>query len=563
MLLSDKTDLGYNNEKAINQLQDFNFYNTKDDEFSSYLFFDVKNNSNFLNGQFLVNHYDPFMYFDREFRYGLISLFAIEYDNDNKPTINSELLDISYNWLKPKKSVDFLKSVELNKDYLGDSIKGENYTDLKSFDEMEMSSMENKIKYYNRGKSGFWDILSTNSDFYLKDKYLRESDYDASQALNYYANTKFSFSKPRFELNKNGLGYDTSKPLSKEKLISNLEFNIKNKLLSNYRFFSDFKDVPFTAVTSFKKGDVVIVSSVYSNEMFGYLTPSFVYENDYTNAPDFKATSFAISKLGINSPNLNSKNYFRGTPIDVCYAVVQEDMPKDFDVVSDSVNCSCVYEYKGKTIIENWALPLANFYSQTGVKTLDLMPRNLKDDNELDTNVAIVLQSEIEAKGTTLATYLSNAAQTSNLNAFIRPAFTNIYSKEFTYYELSGYLMDDTNIAKKIGGIQRAYNDFEPKLLNLETFKAEYNMAIGQEDLLKDLTKDYFKGKEDTIVYKFLKGNIKDFLSIYTKNKKGALDVFKALNSLAKYEAECYVDDGSSKPKTSRKEDLKSLIDNI
>ena len=86
---------------------------------------------------------------------------------------------------------------------------------------------------------------------------------------------------------------------------------------------------------------------------------------------------------------------------------------------------------------------------------------------------------------------------------------------------------------------------------------------VKQDDVLKDITNKYFKGKEDTIVYKYLKANINLFVGLYPKNEKGIKEVFNALNSLAKYEAECYVEDEGSKPKTSKVEDLKSLIDNI
>jgi hypothetical protein len=243
----------------------------------------------------------------------------------------------------------------------------------------------------------------------------------------------------------------------------------------------------------------------------------------------------------------------------VCYAVIQEDMPSDFDIVSDTIKCSVLYQYKGKTIIEDWSLPLANLKSQSGVQTLNIT--SSEDDKEnLGDNL---IYTELEKEDLSLADYLANAADQTTINALIRPAYTNIYAKEFTYYELSGYLMDYTNVAKEIGIMQRATLDYKPRLLDLKNFKEEYNSLTKSNDIMKDLTNKYFKGKEDTIVYKYLKNNIREFINLYGKSEKGINEIFKALNSLAKYEAECYVDDESPKPKSSKKEDLKSLIDNI
>ena len=149
-------------------------------------------------------------------------------------------------------------------------------------------------------------------------------------------------------------------------------------------------------------------------------------------------------------------------------------MSSDFDVVSDMVNCSVVYEYKGKTIIEDWSLPLANLHSQSGIQTLNSADKVRNNQENIG---EVLLDEQLMASETNLATFLSVAAKTSTINAFIRPAYTNIYSKEFTYYELNGYLMDYTNVAKEIGVIQRATLDYNPRLLNLENFKKKWKFG--------------------------------------------------------------------------------------
>ena len=375
--------------------------------------------------------------------------------------------------------------------------------------------------------------------------------------------TALSRSKKWFKYNfkKDGSGLDYNNPRSEQEIIDRLEVKIKANLVEQYQN-NPIRNTnhPFqTAVTSFVKGDVVIVSSFYNNEMFGYLTPSFVFENDYVKTPFFKELAYGVTTLASQNNLDYRRQYQRSTPIDVCYAVIQEDMPSDFDIVSDTIKCSVIYQSNGKTIVEDWSLPLANLKSQSGVQTLNIT--SSEDNNEnLGDNL---IYTELEKEDLSLANFLANATEQTTINALIRPAYTNIYAKEFTYYELSGYLMDYTNVAKEIGIMQRATLDYKPRLLDLKNFKEEYNSLAKSNDIMKDLTNKYFKGKEDTIVYKYLKNNIREFINLYGKSEKGINEIFKALNSLAKYEAECYVDDESPKPKSSKKEDLKSLIDNI
>tara|TARA_R110002012_G_scaffold122700_1_gene272894 strand:+ start:13805 stop:16915 length:3111 start_codon:yes stop_codon:yes gene_type:complete len=497
---------------------------------------------------FSVNSFNTFHFLSRGYRAAVARTLA----KDN--VIQNMVID-----RLPTSSPPFLpKPYEVKRDYLGYfDVNNKPIEARKSFDDSE-----NYKDYWGGNSVKFKDHpLRVDTSYYFQDAFAREKDFP--RGLNYLSYMYFTHSMFKYPFKKDGSAtFDKDNPYSEAELTDKLETHIKVKLVEEYMNNPYEADVfnPFqTAVTSFVKGDVVIVSSFYNNEMFGYLTPNFVFENDYVKTPFFKQLAYGVTTLGSQNERDVQRQYQRSTPIDVCYAVIQEDMPSDFDIVSDTIKCSVVYQLNGKTIVEDWALPLANLQSQSGVQTLNITS-SMDDDANLGDNL---INEELEKNGLSLADYLANAADQTTINALIRPAYTNIYAKEFTYYELSGYLMDYTNVAKEIGVMQRATLDYKPRLLNLKDFKEEYNSLAKSDDVMKDLTDKYFKGKEDTIVYKYLKRNIKEFISLYGRSEKGINDVFKALNSLAKYEAECYVDDGSPKPKTSKKEDLKSLIDNI
>lgn len=500
------------------------------------------------NQLFSVNSFNTFYFLSRDYRAAVAEMFAKENDNE---------LEL-YRNLPTRGRLNLKQPFEVGRDYLGYFDFNTKPIDLrKSFQESESFR-----DYRNKKYVGFKDHpLASNSEYYFQDAFAREKDFP--RGLNYLSYIHFGHTEFKYPFKKGEMAVlDKDNPYSEQELIDKLEKHIKVKLVEEYMNHPYEKDTfnPLqTAVTSFVKGDVVIVSSFYNNEMFGYLTPNFVFENDYVKTSDFKELAYGITTFGSQNKNDKNRQYQRSTPIDVCYAVIQEDMPSDFDIVSDTIKCSVVYQLNGNTIVEDWALPLANLQSQSGVQTLNI---TTSADNEANFGDNIIY-TELEKQDLSLADYLANAADQTTINALIRPAYTNIYAKEFTYYELSGYLMDYTNVAKEIGVLQRAILDYKPRLLTLKDFKEEYNRLAKSDDVMKDLTDRYFKGKEDTIVYKYLKRNIKEFINLYGRSEKGINDVFKALNSLAKYEAECYVDDGSPKPKTSKKEDLKSLIDNI
>jgi len=556
VVLANRFETPLNNsgyDKSVLDFEEFNLYDEED--YDSKLFFEKALNkslrANKVRGNvFAINNYNSFHYLSRGYRASVARILATE-------PIRKEMV------LKKLPSIEeknlLIPHEILGKDYLGYYDKNPKPINERIGDDEDKSFRD----FYGLMSVNFEDSpLSENTSYYFQDDYARQEDFP--NELAYLSYDKFRETLDKYPYKKDGSNeYDLSKPFSQDKIMEDLEARAKRNLLVTYKNKIEGRKIskdPFlTAVTSLKKGDVVIVSSAYNNEMFGYLTPSFVFDNDYTKTPFFKDIALGVTILGANGDNQKNK-YFRATPIDVCYAVVKEDMSSDFDVVSDMVNCSVVYEYKGKTIIEDWSLPLANLHSQSGIQTLNSADKVRNNQENIG---EVLLDEQLMASETNLATFLSVAAKTSTINAFIRPAYTNIYSKEFTYYELNGYLMDYTNVAKEIGVIQRATLDYNPRLLNLENFKKEYNSMVKQDDVLKDITNKYFKGKEDTIVYKYLKANINLFVGLYPKNEKGIKEVFNALNSLAKYEAECYVEDEGSKPKTSKVEDLKSLIDNI
>lgn len=501
------------------------------------------------NQLFSVNSFNTFYFLSRDYRAAVAKLL-VKGESEFEAQLNKSL--------PTRGKLNLKQPFEVEKDYLGYFDYNTKPIDLRK----EFQESESFRDYRNKKYVAFKDHpLTKYSEYYFQDAFAREKDFP--KGLNYLSYIHFGHTEYKYRFKKDGSAQlDKDNPYSEQELIDMLEKHIKVKLVEEYMnhpYEYDTFNPLQTAVTSFKKGDVVIVSSFYNNEMFGYLTPNFVFENDYVKTPMFKELAYGITTFGSQNKNDLNRQYQRSTPIDVCYAVVQEDMPSDFDIVSDTIKCSVVYQLNGNTIVEDWALPLANLQSQSGVQTLNITSSAYNDANFSDN----ILYEELEEQDLTLARFLDNAAEQNTINALIRPAYTNIYAKEFTYYELSGYLMDYTNVAKEIGVLQRAMLDYKPRLLTLKDFKEEYNKLAKSDDVMKDLTDRYFKGKEDTIVYKYLKRNIQEFIRLYGRSEKGINDVFKALNSLAKYEAECYVDDGSPKPKTSKKEDLKSLIDNI
>ena len=535
-------------DAAIGKFKELNLFSNSDGLSLGDRFND-KNNLSDRNKFYLVNSFNSFYFLSRGYRAAVADILAT----------NSRYKKDAVLKLPTSGKLSLKNPIELNKDYLGYfKFNDKPIEQRKSLEESETNSDYGGAMGVN--EVNFLDHpLSENTNYYFQDAYAREKDFP--RGLMYLTYEHFNDRQFKYNFKKDGSGLDYNNPRSEQEIIDRLEVKIKANLVEQYQNNPKRNtNHPFqTAVTSFVKGDVVIVSSFYNNEMFGYLTPSFVFENDYVKTPFFKELAYGVTTLASQNNLDYRRQYQRSTPIDVCYAVIQEDMPSDFDIVSDTIKCSVIYQSNGKTIVEDWSLPLANLKSQSGVQTLNIT--SSEDNNEnLGDNL---IYTELEKEDLSLANFLANATEQTTINALIRPAYTNIYAKEFTYYELSGYLMDYTNVAKEIGIMQRATLDYKPRLLDLKNFKEEYNSLAKSNDIMKDLTNKYFKGKEDTIVYKYLKNNIREFINLYGKSEKGINEIFKALNSLAKYEAECYVDDESPKPKSSKKEDLKSLIDNI